>query len=76
MGTHIHSACPAVVGRIEKASAVENMEAMLPVIGVDRVQFRPADYSTSVERAGQSRHPRVVGAERHVIRTFLRIGGP
>jgi 4-hydroxy-2-oxoheptanedioate aldolase len=33
---------------IEKASAVENLEAMLSVKGVDMVQFGPAHYSMSI----------------------------
>ena len=59
---------------IEKASAVENLEAMLSVKGVDMVQFGPADYSMSIGLAGQWSHPRVVEAERHVIKTALRMG--
>jgi 2-keto-3-deoxy-L-rhamnonate aldolase RhmA len=59
---------------IEKASAVENLEALLSVKGVDMVQFGPADYSMSVGLAGQWTHPRVVEAERHVIATALRLG--
>src|SRR6267142_2301582 len=59
---------------IEKASAVENLEAMLSVKGVDMVQFGPADYSMSIGLPGQWNHPRVIEAERHVIRTALRLG--
>jgi 4-hydroxy-2-oxoheptanedioate aldolase len=59
---------------IEKASAVENLEALLSVGGVDMVQFGPADYSMSIGLAGQWSHPRVVEAERHVIKTALRLG--
>jgi 4-hydroxy-2-oxoheptanedioate aldolase len=59
---------------IEKASAVENLEALLSVKGVDMVQFGPADYSMSIGLAGQWSHPRVVEAERHVIRTALSMG--
>ena len=43
---------------IEKASAVENVEAMLSVKGVDMVQFGPADYSD------EHRPGRAVGASR------------
>jgi 2-keto-3-deoxy-L-rhamnonate aldolase RhmA len=53
---------------IEKAPAVDNLEALLSVPGVDMVQFGPADYSMSIGLAGQWSHPRVVEAERHVIR--------
>jgi 2-keto-3-deoxy-L-rhamnonate aldolase RhmA len=59
---------------IEKASAVEHVEAMLSVKGVDMVQFGPADYSMSIGLPGQWNHPRVVEAERHVIKTALRLG--
>jgi 2-keto-3-deoxy-L-rhamnonate aldolase RhmA len=59
---------------IEKASAVENLEAMLSVKGVDMVQFGPADYSMSIGLPGQWNHPRVVEAERQVIKTALRLG--
>jgi 2-keto-3-deoxy-L-rhamnonate aldolase RhmA len=59
---------------IEKASAVENLEALLSVPGVDMVQFGPADYSMSIGLAGQWSHPRVIEAERHVIKTALALG--
>jgi 2-keto-3-deoxy-L-rhamnonate aldolase RhmA len=59
---------------IEKASAVENLEALLSVKGVDMVQFGPADYSMSLGLAGQFDHPKVLEAERYVIETALRMG--
>lgn len=59
---------------IEKESAVENLEALLAVPGVDMVQFGPADYSMSIGLAGQWAHPRVKEAERHVIETSLKMG--
>jgi 2-keto-3-deoxy-L-rhamnonate aldolase RhmA len=59
---------------IEKAPAVENLEALLAVPGVDMVQFGPADYSMSIGLAGQFGHPRVREAERHVIETALKLG--
>lgn len=59
---------------IEKQSAVENLEALLSVKGVDMVQFGPGDYSMSIGLAGQTRHERVKEAERHVIETALRMG--
>lgn len=58
---------------IEKASAVENLEALLSVPGVDMVQFGPADYSMSIGLTSQWDHPRVREAERHVIETALRL---
>jgi 2-keto-3-deoxy-L-rhamnonate aldolase RhmA len=59
---------------IEKASAVENLEALLSVKGVDMVQFGPADYSMSMGLTGQFDHPKVLEAERYVIETALRMG--
>jgi 4-hydroxy-2-oxoheptanedioate aldolase len=59
---------------IEKASAVENLPALLSVKGVDMVQFGPADYSMSIGLAGQFDHPRVREAERYVIATALKMG--
>ena len=59
---------------IEKESAVENLESLLAVKGVDMVQFGPADYSNSIGIPGQHSHPRVQEAERHVIQTALRMG--
>ena len=59
---------------IEKAPAVENLEALLSVPGVDMVQFGPADYSMSIGLAGQFGHPRVREAERYVIETALKRG--
>lgn len=59
---------------IEKAPAVENLEALLSVKGVDMVQFGPADYAMSIGLAGQFDHPRVVEAERFVIQTALKMG--
>lgn len=59
---------------IEKQSAVENLEALLSVKGVDMVQFGPADYSMSLGIPGQRSDPRVKEAERHVIDTALSMG--
>jgi 4-hydroxy-2-oxoheptanedioate aldolase len=59
---------------IEKKSAVEDLEALLAVPGVDMVQFGPADYSMSIGLAGQFTHPKVREAERFVIETALKRG--
>jgi 2-keto-3-deoxy-L-rhamnonate aldolase RhmA len=59
---------------IEKDSAVENLESILSVPGVDMVQFGPADYSMSIGIPGQWNHPRVREAERFVIETALKMG--
>lgn len=59
---------------IEKTPAVENLEALLSVKGVDMVQFGPADYSMSLGIPGQRSDPRVKEAEAYVIETALRMG--
>lgn len=57
---------------IEKKGAVEDLEAILSVDGVDMVQFGPSDYSLSIGVPGQRRHQAVVEAEQYVIETALR----
>lgn len=59
---------------IEKKQAVENLDSLLSVKGVDMVQFGPADYSMSIGLAGQRGHPAVREAEQFVIETCLRKG--
>ncbi len=59
---------------IEKADAIENLEELLSVKGVDMVQFGPADYSMSIGLAGQLDHPQVREAEEYMITTALRMG--
>jgi 2-keto-3-deoxy-L-rhamnonate aldolase RhmA len=63
-----------VVLMIEKKQAVEDLDALLGVKGVDMVQFGPADYSMSLGIPGQWGHPRVREAEAYVIRTALQKG--
>ena len=59
---------------IEKKEAIENLEAMLAVPGVDMVQFGPADYANSIGLTGQFTHPKVAEAERTMIQTALSMG--
>lgn len=61
---------------IEKKEAVENLESLLSVKGVDMVQFGPADYSMSIGRPREFNHPAVREAERHVIETSMKMGIP
>jgi len=61
---------------IEKDSAVENLESILSVPGVDMIQFGPADYSMSIGIPGQWNHPRIREAERFVIETALKMSIP
>jgi 2-keto-3-deoxy-L-rhamnonate aldolase RhmA len=63
-----------VVLMIEKKGAVEDLEAILRVPGVDMVQFGPSDYSMSIGLAGQRQHPAVVEAYEHTIKTAIKMG--
>jgi len=59
---------------IEKQSAVDNLEAILSIEGIDMVQFGPADYSMSIGLPGQWNHPLVKEAERYTIEVALKKG--
>ena len=63
-----------VVLMIEKKGAVEDVEGILSVKGVDMVQFGPSDYSMSIGLAGQRNHPAVVEAYEHTIKTAIKMG--
>jgi len=63
-----------IVLMIEKKAAVENLEAILRVPGVDMVQFGPSDYGISIGLAGQRDHPAIVEAREHTIKTALEMG--
>lgn len=65
---------------IEKKSAVENLEEILSVEGVDMIQFGPWDYGLSIGLTGEPgsdwglKSPKVKKAELEVIKTALRMG--
>jgi 4-hydroxy-2-oxoheptanedioate aldolase len=59
---------------IEKKQAVEDLESILDVKGVDMVQFGPSDYSMSIGVVGQRNNPAVREAEEYVIKTALKKG--
>lgn len=59
---------------IEKKGAMENLEEILSVPGVDMVQFGPADYSISVGKAGQAGHPQIQQAQRDMIEKAIKAG--
>jgi 2-keto-3-deoxy-L-rhamnonate aldolase RhmA len=61
---------------IEKREAVENLEEILSVPGIDMVQWGPADYSMSIGRYGERGHPDVRAAEKKVFETALKMGIP
>lgn len=59
---------------IEKASAVEQLEEILSVEGVDMVQFGPCDYSVNTGRPGQMNSPEVRRKQRDMIELALKKG--
>ncbi len=56
-----------IVLMIEKREALEQLDEILSVPGVDMVQFGPADYSNSIGLTGQFGHPDVKTAERLIL---------
>ena len=63
-----------VMVMIEKKSAVEHLDEILEVEGIDMIQWGPADYSMSIGKPGAMKHPEVRAVERWVIDTALKAG--
>ena len=59
---------------IEKKSAIENLEEILSVEGVDMVQFGPTDYSISIGKPVSREDPDVQNAHRYMIELALKKG--
>ena len=59
---------------IEKKEAVENLEDILSVKGVDMIQWGPSDYSMSMGLAGKRNDPKVFDAKQEVFKTALSMG--
>ena len=59
---------------IEKKDAVDNLEEILSVEGIDMVQFGPGDYSLSLGYPGQRNHPKVKEAELKTTKIALKKG--
>jgi len=59
---------------IEKKGAMEHLEEILAVDGVDMVQFGPSDYSISIGIPGQGRSERVQAEQRRMIEMALKAG--
>ena len=58
---------------IEKRPAVDNLEELLSVDGIDMVQWGPADFSVSSGIPGQWTNPKMREAELKVIKTALKM---
>jgi len=59
---------------IEKAGAMEQLEEILSVEGVDMVQFGPCDYSVNIGKPGQMTSPEMRRKERDMIELALKKG--
>ena len=59
---------------IEKKSAMDNLEEILSIKGVDMVQFGPNDYSVSVGKQGQIEAPDVQMAQQEMIKMAIKKG--
>lgn len=65
-----------VVLMIEKHGAVENLEAILEIDGVDMIQWGGSDYSMSVGKPGQRGSAELKAVERKVFETAVKMGVP
>ena len=61
---------------IEKETAVNNLDEILTIEGIDMIQWGPADYSMSIGMAGKSGHSDIRKVEQQVFETCLKAGIP
>jgi 4-hydroxy-2-oxoheptanedioate aldolase len=61
---------------IEKQAAVDRLEEILAVKGIDMIQWGPVDFSMSIGRPGEKSSPEVKAVERKVFETALKMGVP
>lgn len=61
---------------IEKAGAVEQLDEIVEIPGIDMVQWGPSDYSMSIGRPGDEKHASVIEAEKRVIARCHEAGIP
>ena len=59
---------------IEKRGAIEDLEEILAVKGVDMVQFGPSDYSISIGKPGQGDSPEIRKIHRDMIELAMEKG--
>src|SRR5690606_27171430 len=64
----------AVIVQAEHVQAVDNIDSILAVEGIDAVQLGPYDLAASMDRMGQVDDPAVVAAIDHVIQTCHEAG--
>jgi 4-hydroxy-2-oxoheptanedioate aldolase len=61
---------------IEKRQAVEHLEEILAVEGIDMIQWGPSDYSMSIGKAGGRALPEIKAVGHQVFETARRVGVP
>lgn len=59
---------------IEKQGAVDELEQILALPGLDMIQWGGSDYSMNIGRPGERNSDEVLAVEDHVIRTSLKMG--
>jgi 4-hydroxy-2-oxoheptanedioate aldolase len=65
-----------VMVMIEKQSAVDTLDEILSVPGIDMIQWGPADFAMSIGKPGERQHPTIKQTERRVIEAALKAGIP
>ena len=63
-----------VVVMIEKKGAVDELEELLSVPGLDMIQWGGTDYSMNLGHVGERNHPEVVAAQKKVFKMALEMG--
>ena len=56
---------------IEKKGAVDDLEELLEIDGVDMIQWGGSDYSMSIGYPGQGQPPDVIKAKQYVFDTAI-----
>jgi len=59
---------------IEKQGAVDQLEEILALDGLDMIQWGGSDYSMNIGRPGERNSDEVLAVEKHVIETSLKMG--
>lgn len=59
---------------IEKKSALDEIERICDIPGLDMLQFGPCDFAMSIDKPGKGKDPDVKEAERKMIKAALKAG--
>ena len=65
-----------VMVMIEKQAALDHLDEILAVPGIDMIQWGPADFSMNIGKPGQREHPEIKAAERLVFEKAINAGIP